>query len=120
MALLAVQTAVAAGITPTFNAASVSDTFVDDGLERTFIHVVNTGTQKILTVVPAQASANKPGVGPFTVPTMSVTIPATTGVKIVGPFPQAYINQSSGLVTVALDSATGVTIAVVNVPRTSV
>lgn len=118
MALLTVQSAVAAGIVPTYNAASVSDTFTDDGSERTFIHVKNSGTQKTLTVVPVQATSNQPGIGPFTVPTMSVIIPATTGDKMIGPFPAAYIN-STGLVTVALDTATGVTTAVVKVPKTS-
>lgn len=119
MALLTVQSAVAAGIVPTYNTASTSDTFTDDGSERTFIHVKNSGTIKALTVVPPQASANQPGVGPYTVPTMSVSIPATTGDKMIGPFPAAYINQATGLVTVTIDSATGVTTAVVKVPKTS-
>ena len=118
MALLTAQLVVASGITPSYAASSVSDTFVDDGSERTFLHVKNTGTQKTLTVVPAQATANIPGVGPVTVPTMSVIVPATTGDKMVGPFPSAYIN-SSGIVTVALDTATGVTVAVVKAPKTS-
>jgi hypothetical protein len=120
MALLAVQSAVAAGIVPTYNAASTSDTFVDDGSERTFVHIKNTnGSQRTATVVPPQATANQPGVGPYTVPTMSVIIPATTGDKMIGPFPSAYINQATGLVTLTLDASAGVTTAVVKVPKTS-
>lgn len=120
MALLAAQAAVAAGIVPTYNAASTSDTFADDGSERTFVHIKNTNAaQRTLTVVPSQAAANMPGVGPFTVPTMSVVIPATTGDKMVGPFPAAYINQATGLVTLTLDASANVTTAVVKVPKTS-
>jgi len=119
MALLTVQNIVAAGIAQTYGSASTSDTFTDDGTERTFIHVKNSGTIKALTVVPAQATTNVPGVGPVTVPTMSVSIPGTTGDKMIGPFPAAYIN-SSGLVTVTLDSATGVTVAAIKLPKATV
>lgn len=116
MALLTVQEIVAAGIVPSYASASTSDTFTDDGTERTFLQVKNSGTQKALTVVPYTSTTNVPGVGPVTVPTMAVTIPATTGDKMIGPFPRAYIN-ASGLVTVALDSATGVTVAAVKLPK---
>lgn len=120
MALLSVQSAVAAGIVPTYNSASTSDTFTDDGSERTFVHIKNTNaSQRTLTVVPAQATTNVPGVGPVTVPTMSVVLPANTGDKMVGPFPTAYIN-AAGLVTLTLDASAGVTTAVVKVAKATV
>ncbi len=118
MALLTVQTVVAAGIAPSYAASAASDTFTDDGSERTFIQLKNTGTIKVATIVPVVATANIPGVGVVAVPTMTVSIPATTGDKMIGPFPAAYIN-SSGLVTVALDGITGATVAAVKLAKAS-
>lgn len=110
MALLAIQQIVATGLTPSYGAAAVSDTIPDDGSQNTFLHYKNTGTQKALTIVPNETTKSVPGAGLITVPTMAVTIPATTGDKMVGPFPSAYIN-GSGLVTATLDVATAVTVA---------
>jgi hypothetical protein len=117
MALLTVQNVVAAGITPSYAASTTSDTFADDGAERTFLHVKNTNAAiRTLTIAPAVASASVPGVGSVTIPSMSVTIPANTGDRMVGPFPPAYIN-TSGLVTATLDAAAGVTVAAIKLGK---
>lgn len=120
MALLTVQSVVAAGIVPSYAAAAASDTFADDGSERTFLHYKNTNASvRNLTVAPASASANVPGVGPITVPSITRQIPANTGDVMVGPFPAAYIN-ASGVVTATLDATAGVTVAAVKVPKATV
>ena len=101
------QTLVRAGITPTYNAATVTqgDGFSNDGF--TFIHVLNTGVQSVLTIqtpgtLDGQAVADR-----------TVTIPATTGTKMIGPFPPDQYNQSDDQVYLDWSSVSGVSFAVV-------
>lgn len=116
MADQTVQVVAAVGIVPTYAAAAASDTFTDDGSQRTLYQIKNTGTQKIATIVPPQATETVPGVGLITIPTMTVTIPATTGDKMIGPFSPAYIS-SAGKVTVALDGIAGASVAAIKLAK---
>jgi hypothetical protein len=97
------------GITPTYNAATApatgGDGFSNDG--KTFIHVLNTGTEKTLTI-------QTPGtVDGLAISDRTVTIPATTGNKMIGPFQTSIYNQSDGKVYLDWSLETAVTFAVV-------
>jgi len=101
------QTLVRTGITPTYNAATATDgdAFENDG--KTFIHVKNAGSQITLTI-------QTPGtVDGLAVTDRTVTIPATTGDKMIGPFPTSQYNQSDGKVYLDWSGVTTVTFAVV-------
>jgi hypothetical protein len=116
MALLTVQNIVKAGVEPTYAAASTSDTLTDDGTERTFLHYKNTnGATRTVTIAPI-STANPPGIGLITIPSMSYVIPATTGDVMIGPFPAAFIS-STGIVTATLSASAGVTVAAIKLPR---
>jgi hypothetical protein len=118
MALLTVQTIVKTAIDVTYAAASTSDTFTDDGSERTFLHLKNTnGATRTVTVAPVSAADNKPGIGPFNIPSMTKVIGATTGDVMIGPFPSAFINPTTGLVTATLDASAGVTVAAIKMGK---
>ena len=103
------QTLSRAGITPTYNAATApgtgGDGFSNGG--RTFIHVLNTGVEKTLTIqTPGTVDGNA-------ITDRAVVIPLTTGNKMIGPFPPAIYNQSNGQVYLDWSLETDVTFAVV-------
>lgn len=105
-----IQTLVNSGITPSYNAATVTDgdAFTNDG--NTFIHVLNAGAEKTLTIQTPVT------VGGIAVAEVTVTIPATTGTKLIGPFETTIFNQSDGRVYLDWSAVTGVTFAVVKMP----
>lgn len=102
-----------AGDTP--NLAAVSDDtlrYINNG--KTFIRIANTGSEATATIVslagtnltlPAGAAASN----------TTVTIPATTGDKMIGPFPvQSYSGSAStsGYMTVVLSTTSNITVEV--------
>lgn len=118
MALLTVQEITRAGPTPTYaSATSGGDTFNNDDSERTFLHVKNAGSQITLTIVTAKTSVQVSGYGAVALADITVTIPATTGDKMIGPFPGVRFNTSNGQVAITYSGVTSVTIAAVKVPR---
>lgn len=114
MALMTTQELGYAGNLPTLSAVNSSDTFVPD--DRTFLWVKNTNaaTRDITIVTP------KTGVGGTAIADVTVTIAATTGEEMIGPFPaQHFADPSTGLATVNYTSATNVTAACVRLPLPS-
>jgi hypothetical protein len=104
-----VQECVRAGITPTYNAGTLTDgdAFTNDG--KTMIQVLNTGGSTTLTI-------QTPGtVDGLAITDRTVVIPATTGNKYIGPFPTTQYNQSDGKVYLDWSQVTGITFAVVRV-----
>ena len=80
MALFATQE-INYGTTPSYAAVNASDTFVPD--QFTFLHVKNTNAAtRVITVVTTST-----GVGGQAVADVAVTIAATTGDEMIGPFP---------------------------------
>jgi len=122
MTALTIQNISAAGITPSYQAATASDTIPGAaGNERLFIHAKNTNAATAtVTIQPVSpTSARIPGVGNITVPNIAVTIPATTGDKMIGPIPQAYID-ATGTVTIAnTGTITNLTLAAIVLPAAS-
>ena len=110
-----------AGITPTYNSASTGgDTVTIGNAERDYIHVKNAAASPVtLTIAPQVTSVYQDGVGNVTPASLSISIPATTGEKIIGPFPSAYINSSNGTVSLSWSSSTSVTFAALTLPAVS-
>jgi hypothetical protein len=105
MPLLTPQTVSLAGLTPTYGAAAASTT-VPCG-ERTFLHIKNTsGTPTTVTLtstarVRGQLAAD-----------LVVTVPATTGEKLIGPIPaELFADPVSGNCAVGYSSTTSLTVA---------
>jgi hypothetical protein len=114
------QASLTAGTTPTYNSANTSGDLVAVGTsERDYLHVKNAAASPVtLTIAPQVTSVYQDGVGQITPPTLSISIPATTGEKIIGPVPSAYIN-SAGQVALTWSSATSVTFAAITLPAVS-
>jgi uncharacterized protein YfaS (alpha-2-macroglobulin family) len=104
MALITAQQIGYAGTNPVYSAVNASDTFAPGN--DVFLDVFNTNgaTRDITIATTATAS------GGLAVADVVVTIAATTGHELIGPFPAQYFADSvTGLVTVTYSSATGVT-----------
>jgi len=111
MATLTVQQPTTAGITPSYaSAAEAGDEFANDGL--TLLQVKGTGTQKVVTIT-AQRTSEKGA----TLSDITVTIPATTGDKMIGPFDPSIFNDSAGKVQVTYSDEADLTVAAFKIVR---
>lgn len=123
MSALTLQTIGVAGTTPSYAAASASDTCAgitpDD---RVYIHAKNTNAATAtVTVQPvAPTSVTAKGVGAVSVPAIAVTIPANTGDKLIGPIPAAYIDGTGGITIANTGTITNLTLAVIRLPAVSI
>ncbi|WP_018266525.1 hypothetical protein [Methylosinus sp. LW4] len=121
MSALTIQNISPGGTTPSYQAATSSDTIPGaSGNERLFLHAKNTNAATAtVTIQPVSPTSFKvPGVGPVTIPAIQVTIPATTGDKMI-PIPQAYID-ATGTVTIANSGTiTNLTLAAIALPALS-
>ncbi len=110
MAALTMQDVVRAGIAPTYAAADVAgDNFVNDG--RIMIHLKNTNAAvRNVTVITQMVVDGK------AVADDLIAIPATTGDKMIGPFPPTIYNDVNGKVQLTYDAVTNLTIAVIRLP----
>jgi hypothetical protein len=106
MALLAQQVVAMTGLTPTYSAAAASTT-VTCG-ERSFLHVKNTNGSSMTVTITSTASV-RGGVAADLV----VTVPATTGDKMIGPIPAERFASAVDGTTAAItySSTTSVTVA---------
>ena len=120
MATITPQSASLAGVTPTYNTASTGgDKVAVSRNERTYIHVKNAAASPITLTIALQSGAVQlDDVGLVTPSDISVSVPATTGEKIIGPIPNAYIG-SDGNANLAWSSNTSVTFAAITVPALS-
>ncbi len=108
MALLASQSITRAGVTAAYAAAAGGgDTFTPD--RDTFLQVKNaSGGAITVTIVTPRTD----GVG-NAVADNTVSIPATTGDKMIGPFPaEFYADPSTGLASITYSGVTSLTIGV--------
>lgn len=111
MAALSTQTITRAGITPSFAGVAASDTFTPS-LD-TFIEVKNTSGTPDTCVVQVLAG-DPPG---LTIADVSVSVPATTGDKMIGPFPPNFFaDPTTGVGTITHTQTTSVTIGVFACP----
>jgi phage tail sheath gpL-like len=122
MSALTIQNISAAGITPSYQAATASDTIPGaSGNERLFLHAKNTNAATAtVTINPVSPTTAKvPGVGQVSVPAIQVTIPATTGDKMIGPIPQAYIDATGTVTITNTGTITNLTLAAIALPAAS-
>ena len=96
------------GITPVYNAATVTegDGFANDG--RTFIHCLNVSVGIITLTISTPGTVDGLAIADRT-----VAIPANTGNLMIGPFPPDVYNQSNGQVYLDWSDVTTMTFAVV-------
>jgi hypothetical protein len=107
-----VQSITTAGLTPSFEAANGSggQMFANNG--RRFVRVKNaSGSPITVTVlIPATLDGVAPANGG-----KQVTVPATTGDVVFGPFGATTYNQADGKVYLDFSAVTSVTLAVLEV-----
>lgn len=106
MALLTTQVVTRAGITPSYTAASATDTFTPGS--DVFIHAKNTNAAtRDLAFSINNTNPTYPNV---TYAMVAVTIPATTGDKMIGPFPSGvFADPTTGVCTITPTVTTNVT-----------
>jgi len=107
--VLSVQDIAVAGITPSYEAANADgEKISNDGA--TFVQVKNTNGAEITVTIVTPIT-----IGGLAVADQTITVPATTGDKMIGPFKPAHFNQPSGddegYVYVDFSAVTDVTIA---------
>jgi len=108
MAVLTVQDVIAAGITPSYAAASAAgDSFPNDG--RTVIHVKNGDTVAHTVTIISATTCNQGFQH-----NIQVTVNAGTD-KIIGPFAPKRFNNDQGQVSVTYDAVTAVTVAALQI-----
>ena len=108
---LTVQDVSRSGLAPSYGAASTDGHYFKNN-GRVWLHIKNTGSQVTATVTTPVNSGSGAAIADLT-----VTIPATTGDVMIGPFPPKDYNDSAGQVFVTFSGATGVTVAAIRVPR---
>ncbi len=103
------------GIIPTYAAAaSGGDSFVNT--ERTFVQIKNgSGGAITVTVAPAETEFFKDGHGAIPVDTISLTVPATTGDKML-PMPHASY-AAGGKTSMTYSGVTTLTVGVFKLGR---
>jgi hypothetical protein len=116
---LAVQEAGRAGLTPAYTAAGASpllnvvDTFTFNNTGREILHVKKSGAGACDVTIVAPGTVDG-----LAVADRVVQVPATTGDKLIGPFPPSIYNAagSSQLAGFTLSEVTGLSVAVIRVP----
>lgn len=106
MATLTTQTITRAGVTPTYAAGTLGGDACEVG-DDIYLQVKNTGASTTVTLaIPSSAStyAN------VTYTNVAVTVPATTGDKLIGPISALFKDTTTGLCTITYSQVTGITI----------
>ena len=107
MATLAIQIINHTGLSESLAAAAAAgDQFANDG--RIFLHVKNTNGASRDVTINSQNNCSQ-GFDHDII----VTVPATTGDKMIGPFPPGRFDDGSGFVQVTYESEAGVTVAAI-------
>jgi hypothetical protein len=117
MATLAPISIVQAGLAPALAAASAGgDQFVNPSDGRTFLVVRNASGGAIVVTIVRQRTAGKvQGEGDVTLGNLTVSVPATTGERWIGPLGDTF-NDGNGNVQVTYASVTSLTVAAVRLP----
>lgn len=108
MALLASQSINRAGLSTAFAAAAAGgDTFLPNS--NTFLEVKNASASPVtVTIVTPRNNAYGNPIADNT-----ISVPATTGDKMIGPFPaDEYADPTTGLASVTYTASTSVTVGV--------
>ena len=117
MADLAIQEVVEAGAAPTFTPVAVGGDAVLNLEGNVILYFKNTDAgARTVTITAQDVSEKIPGFGDMTKADAILTVPATTGEIVAGPFPRRAFNDPLGKFQLTYDSDTGLTVAVLKVP----
>jgi hypothetical protein len=104
---ITVQSASRTGLTPTYASANTDGSyFANNG--RTFLQVKNTNASPATVSITPTAKF-----GGRSLAQVDVVIPATSGDKLIGPFPTELYNDAQGRVFVSYSAVTSLTVAAV-------
>lgn len=109
MATLSPQVPSLSGLTPSYSAANAGgDQVLCD--DRLFLHVKNTnGSSRDVTI------ATPGNVDGLAIADVVVTVPATTGDKMIGPLKASLFADANGYAQITYSAATNVTVAAVRI-----
>lgn len=85
---------------------STSDTYLVPNDGKTFLHIKKSGATDCTVTIATPGTVDG-----LAVTDLTVTVPATTGDKMIGPFPRDIYNNASGQISVTFSNITGLTIA---------
>ena len=107
MATLATQVIVRTGLAPSYAAAAGGGDAMETG-DDMFLHVKNTsgGALTVTIAIPSSASTTS-GV---TYTNTAVSVPATTGDRMIGPISNIYKDTTTGLATITYSGVTSLTV----------
>jgi hypothetical protein len=109
MPLLTPQAVSLAGLTPVYGAAVASTTVPCD--ERSFLHVKNANGSSMTVTLTATGAVRGQ-----TAANVVITVPATTGDKMIGPITaDLFAGTVDGTCAVAYSSTTSVTVALLRI-----
>lgn len=110
---LTAQSLASSGVTPTYASAdnTQGENFSNNG--RRVLHVKNTGGGSCTVTIAIPATVDG-----IAATNRTVTVAATTGDRLIGPFPTLY-NQTDGSINVDYSTGTGVTRALFDMPLVS-
>ena len=116
MADLPIQEIDEAGAAPTFTAVAAGGDAVLNLEGNIILYFKNTNVSARTVTITAQDTSEKvPGFGPMTKANVVLTVPATTGEIVAGPFPRRAFNDALGKAQLTYDSDAGLTVAVLKV-----
>lgn len=101
-----------AGLVETVNSGlGIANTYTVRNNGKMFLHVKNTGaTPTVVTLVANGVVAG------HALAAGTVTVPVTTGDKLIGPFPSAVYDDGNHDVSFTFSIIAGVTVAVIQLP----
>ncbi len=114
MALITAQPILQTGLQPVYTAVNASDTFVPPaaGGAAAFLHVKNGNAGACTVTVVEKAPCSFGSTSPTH--DLSVSVPATTGDRMIGPIPaERYLDPTTGVATVTYSVTATVTAALV-------
>lgn len=106
MALLTIQTIKAAGIGPTYAAATGGGDKVSLSAPNTFLHVKNGGASPVTVTITTQNNSYKG----LTVPDRTVTV-AASGEQMIGPLDPQLHSDINVQASIGYSAVTSVTVA---------
>lgn len=107
MATLTTQSITRAGVTPTYAAAAGGGDACEVG-DDIYLHFKNTNAAaRVVTLAIPSSASTYPNV---TYTNVAVTVPATTGDKLVGPISALFKDPTTGRCTITYDAVTNLTV----------
>lgn len=101
------------GLTPAYQGIDATDTYYLENQGKVFLHFLNTGGSPAVVTFDTEGQVDG-----LDLENPTVSVPATTGDRMIGPFPASWevkVGAQSGRIKFTQDQATGVTVMAVRV-----